>query len=231
MPSMKGEPVDNMMGAAQAQQQGQPMDQNDPKVKQTMERAKKYEVVLMQIMHGKKTRDQVIEVLKSNPDPYITVPKAAMTINDMGVQSMKQGGIDVEPGVQLVASQLVLNDLIELGQASEAFMVEEDDIEAILEDTYQAYVERGLKDKSIDPIQLQLEVQQIMDPEMLAGGMAMGAGKVPGVPDQRAVIEQNALMREDAAVKKAQGQQAKKDAVAKRDKMTALASNQMMQEK
>jgi hypothetical protein len=227
MPNFKGEPVAPV--AAPADAQNKERDPNDPEVKQIMERGKKYETVLMNILHGKKTRDQVIEVLKSNPDPYITVPQAAMTVNDMGVMTMKRGGIDVEPGVQLVASQLLLNDLFELGQASEAFELQEGDIEAIIEDTFQSYVERGLKDKSIDPIQLQLETQQIMTDEQAAAGAVMGHGSVPMQPDRRAVMEHEVQSRVHQEREKDGAKQAKQQAVQKRDELTALAVEQKMQ--
>jgi len=227
MPNFKGEEAAPVSTPADAGQKG--ADPNDPRVQKVKERAKKYETVLMNILHGKKTRDQVIEVLKSNPDPFVTIPQAAMTVNDMGVMNMKRGGIDVDPGVQLVASQFLLNDLIELGHASESFQLEDEDIEGLVEDTYQMYIQRGLKDKSIDPVQLQLEVQEIMTDEQAAAGAVMGQGAVPVQPDRRAVMENEVQSRVHEEKQKAGAAQSKQQAVQKRDELTALATEAKVQ--
>lgn len=229
MPNFKGEQVDPVASPAmnpESQGQGQ-MNENDPKVQQLIQRGKKYEVVLMNLLHGKQTREDVLAVLKSNPDPYVSVPTAAMTINDMGVAHMKQGGVEVDPAVQMVASSLLLNDLLLLGEGAEAFQLQEGDAEAILEDTYQQYIHRGLKDKSIDPIQLQAEVQKVMTEEQAVGGVMMMPKGMGAQPSRQAMTEQTVQTRVHQEQTKQQGKQIKKEAMQKRDKMTALAQQKM----
>lgn len=167
--------------------------EDDPQAQQITKKAEGYKTMLMTLLHSKETREDVLDILRGSNDPYITVPQAAMAVNDMGVVNMERGGVKVEPAVQLASSQYLLEDLVQLGQAIGQF--QEADMEALSEDTYQIYVERGVKDGSIDPIQLQLEAEQLMTDNQLAAGTAMGAGQVPGRPSQQAMTEQYASKR------------------------------------
>lgn len=197
-----------------------PQDGQDPKVQEIIKKAKGYENVLKQLIHGKKTRDEVINMLKATKDPLTSIPSAAMTINDMGLTTMKQGGVKVEEGVQLVASQYLLDDLVKLGQASGAFQdVDEQSLKAITEDTYQLYIERGLIDKSIDPIQLQIEAEKAMTEEQAAAGLVMGHEKVPTEPSQSAMTEQYASNKVNTAMSEKKAYDAKRQA---KEKQSAL---------
>lgn len=196
---------------------------DDPKTQEIIKKAKGYETVLKNLIHGKKTRDEVINMLKAGGDALVSVPQTAMTINDMGIATMKQGGIDLDPAVQMVASAYLVDDLLALGDACQAFEAEEDMVEAIMEDTYQMYIERGLKDKSIDPIQLQIEAQKAMTKEQAAAGSMMGAGSVPGQPSQQAMTEQYAQGRVNETVQADKAKQAKQGAQQKQQALTQMA--------
>lgn len=233
MPNFKDEAVDPILGAgSQGQDQQAQQAASSPQVQKVMREGKDYEVVLINLIHSKETRDDVIDMLKSNPDPYISIPQAILTINDMGVKAMKQGGMEISTGAQLVASQFLFDDIVELGKASSSFELGEADIPAIMEDTYQAYVEKGLGDKSIDPIQLQVEVQKAMTEEQVAGGLVMGQGKVPNQPSQQAMVQQQV----DTSVHQATSQQrasiAKQDAKGKQQALQQQqAATQMTERK
>jgi hypothetical protein len=163
-------------------------DPNDPAVKKTMEQAKGYETILKNILHGKETREQVLGMLTD--DPLTSLPEAAMNVNDIAMRTMESGGVKVSAEVQMVASSFLLDDLSMLGEASQKFTLEDGDMEAILEDTFQIYIKRGLDDGSIDPIQLQLETEKLMTEEQIAAGVTMGHGKVPKKPDMIAARAQ-----------------------------------------
>ena len=215
-------------GPPQGPEKPQQVQSNDPKIKKVIQEAKGYETVLMQLIHGKKTRDDVIKMLKAGPDPFMTVPQAAMTINDMGVDMMKRGNAPVSVSAQLVSSQFILDDLLKLGQASGAFEFNEEDLPALVEDTYEMYVERGLNDYSIDPIQLQIEAQKAMTEEQMAGGVVLGHGKIPQQPDQRAMTEQYAQGQVRASQRASQERMAKKGA---QEKNRALGDMAMEHQK
>lgn len=194
-------------------------DANDPKIQAVIKKAKGYETVLKNLIHGKQTRDEVIEMLKGG-DAIMSVPQAAMTINDMAMDTMEKGGIKPDASVQMVASAYLIDDLIQLGEAAGAFKTEEGDLDHIMEDTYQMYIERGLKDKTIDPIQLQLEAEKAMTPEQMAGGLAVGHGEVPRRPSQEAMINQQVEGEVNRRTQAQSASQAKKQA---QEKQKALA--------
>lgn len=201
-------------------------DSQDPKVQEVLRKAKGYETVLKTLIHGDKTRDEVINMLKAGGDAMMSVPQAAMSINDMGLQTMKQGGINVEPSVQLVASSYLIDDLMQLGEAAGAFQIEEGMMESIFEDTFQMYVERGLGDGSIDPIQLQLEAEKAMTEEQAVAGITLGHGKVPQQPNQQALTEQYANRKVRSREKAIMEKQSRKET---QQKQTALAQSMAQQ--
>ena len=55
-----------------------------------------YTSLLMNLMHSPKTRDDVIGILGSSKDPYMTIPQAAMAINDAAANQIQQGGGKVD---------------------------------------------------------------------------------------------------------------------------------------
>jgi hypothetical protein len=197
-------------------------DENDPKVQAIIKKAKGYETVLKNLIHGKKTRDEVINMLKGG-DAIMSVPQAAMTINDMAMDTMNKGGLKPEASVQMVASAYLIDDLIQLGEAAGAFQTQDGDLDHIMEDTYQMYIERGLKDKSIDPIQLQLEAEKAMSPEQMAGGLAAGHGEVPRKPSQEAMINQQVEGEVNRRTSAQAASQAKAQAKEKQKAMTQQA--------
>lgn len=216
--SMKDQEVSPVMPGADGK--------SDPKTAAIIKKAKGYETVLKTLLHGEKTRDEVINMLKPGGDPLFSVPQAAMAVNDMAMHTMQQGGQKPDTAVQMVASQYLVDDLLELGVASQSFQIEGDPEgikAAVIEDTYQMYIERGLDDKSIDPIQLQLEAEKVMSEEQTVGGLMMGQGQVPRQPNQQAVIEQYAQGKADRKVKSMEASQAKKQAKEKQAALTQTA--------
>ena len=219
MPNYKDQEVEKVLPG-----QG---DSSDPKVQEILKKAKGYETVLKKLIHGEKTRDEVITMIKSNPDPYIVAPQVAVTVNDMGLNTMKQGGVEVERSVQMVASQFLIDDILLLGQGAAGWEVTDELTQAVVEDTYQVYVERGLKDKSIDPIQLQLEAQEVMSEEQLAAGLVMGEAKgTPQQPSEEVMTEQYADKKTHTAL---QGQREKGLAREAKGKQQALSQGQAQQ--
>lgn len=152
-----------------------------------------YTQVLTELLHSPKSRDSVTDTLTASPDPFDSVPLAAMKTNDMGVNLMKQSGVDVHFGIQLAASTFLISDLLHLGYAAAGWeQLDEQEMADIYEDTVQMVIERGLEDGSIDPIQLQLETEPLMTENQKAGGNALGQqGGVPEELQQGAMVEQH----------------------------------------
>ena len=127
--------------------------------------------LLSKVIHGPKTRDAVTDILTSTEDPFMTLPMAANQANESAVALAKKSGQEVGFDIQLAASSFLMNDLIHLGYAAAGWdELDENDIAELYEDTIQMTIEKGLKSGAIDPIQLQLEVEPLMDEDQQRAG-------------------------------------------------------------
>ena len=181
-------PAGNPTEEPQRTQIGQPVNPEDKKVQ---DRIDNYVVVLMNELHGSETRDAVLDILKNGKDPYIGIPEAAMAVNDAAVAKFEQNGVNVDLNTQFNASVYLVNDLMELGSKFGFFEVTQDDFAPLLEDSLQTYVERGLKDGTIDPIELQLTAEKFTSENQRIAGLYHGQENgVPPAPQQQQIIHQ-----------------------------------------
>jgi len=166
-----------------------------------------FSVVLMNVMHSEQMAGQTMKMLSAGQedgqsDPYLVIPKAAVTINDMAVNMMAETGEEVGFDVQLAGSSLLMNDLIQLGYANNLWpKMSQEEIAAVYEDTVQVVIERGLKDGSIDPIQLQVDAEKAMNPDQKRMGDALAQENGMEVePSNASIMEQHAVGRERSAL-------------------------------
>jgi hypothetical protein len=102
----------------------------------------------------------------------------------------------------------LVSDLIEVGNAGGYFKVDqEEQVRDITQATFQNYIERGLKDGSIDPIELQSSVEPLLNEQQKTMGSQFGGEhKVPERPNEETAMEVYGAERERAGVLKG-GQQ------------------------
>jgi hypothetical protein len=137
-----------------------------------------YILGLMKLLHSKETSPMVDDMLKNGGDPKVTIPKVAMLVN----QKMADATGKV-PSLRtaLAAFMYLVGDLIELGNKAGFFNIEtEEDISVILKATLQAYIEKGLKDGTIDPVELQKEIEPLLSEEQRTMGSEAANGS--GLP-------------------------------------------------
>ena len=165
--------------------------QRTPEDKKVQDRIDSYVVALMNELHGSETRDDVLDILKNGKDPYIGIPEAAMAVNDAAVAKFEQNGVEVDLNTQFNASAYLVNDLMEIGSKFGFFEVTQDDFAPLLEDSLQTYIERGLKDGTIDPIELQLTAESFTSENQRIAGLYYGQENgVPPAPQQQQIIHQ-----------------------------------------
>ena len=168
--------------------------QLDPKVEREVQA---YVMGLSKMLHGKKTQPQVVQMLKSGGPPEQLVPQVALLVNDQMESAVKQKGQKPSLEVLLGAAQFLVGDLVEMGNALGVFQVEtEEQVAPILQNTMQTYIEKGLKDGSIDPVELQQKVEPLMPEDMRqkALGIAEAEG-LPAEPNQMTAMEAYAQKR------------------------------------
>lgn len=208
-------PTENPTEEPQRTPKDQPVNPEDQK---KQDKVDSYVVALMNELHGSETRDDVLEILKNGKDPYIGIPEAAMAVNDAAVAKFEQNGVKVDLNTQFNASQFLINDLMEIGSKFGFFEVTQDDFAPLLEDSLQTYVERGLKDGTIDPVELQLTAEKFTSENQRIAGLYHGQENgVPPAPQQQQIIYQ---MQQNAA----------REATAEEKKKQAVAAGQLQQQ-
>ena len=139
-----------------------------PAVQKEMEA---YRTILNKILHPKDTRTEVLGMLESG-DMEMAVPMAALQIDKMAADST---GGKVSTEARLGGGVYIVSELIELGMASGYWpQPTEEEAQLVFQDTLQDYVEVGLKDGTIDPIELQQGTEGLLNPEQSQMGMQMG---------------------------------------------------------
>lgn len=180
------------------QQQGQPQGEGpqlDPEKKKEIEGISN---LFMKFLHGPKTRDQVYEVLKAAP-PEKSIPQAAMIIVQLTKGNLKKKGVMPSLEVMMGAGMYLVSDLVEIVNAG-GFNIEQpigdEESVAILQDTMQQYIEQGLKDKTVDPIELQALVEPAMNDQQHSVGARIAQEQgIPPAPGQNAAMETYANKR------------------------------------
>lgn len=197
------------MANIEMEQEGAPMEQRvgqeapvDPSVQEVpvdpkaQKDANAYTTGLMKMLHSKETSPKIMEMLKAGP-PEVVVPQTALLVNQQMEDGLKAKGSKPSLETLLSASVYLTQDLVEMGNTAGLFQVSEEQVGPIMQATMQQYIEKGLKDKSIDPVELQTLVEPLMDEGQQ--GLALEAGAASGIPttpDQNTAMEQYATKRE-----------------------------------
>jgi len=145
-----------------------------------------YNAALMQIMHNPKTSKSVVEMLKSAP-PEQSITSVAIQLTDTVSKSFEKKGTKVEDSVKLCGAMYLVSDLSEIGNTAGLWdkEVTSDQIGPLLTKVLTRYIHSGLRDKSIDPVQLQEQAQDLFsDKQKEIGGTIQ---KKLGLPDEPTV--------------------------------------------
>lgn len=151
---------------------------------------------LSKLLHSKQTSNKVVEMLKAGK-PEQTIPHTALLLNSQMEETVRAKGKPPSLEVLFESGQFLVGDLIEIGNAAGIFQLEtEEQIAPILQSTFQQYIRAGLKNKTIDPIELQQKVEQMMPEDVKAQGLQMAERTgVPLKPDQSTAMEAYAMQR------------------------------------
>lgn len=149
-----------------------------------------FKTLLTKLMHSKQTRDNTMEMLKSGP-PQISVPQAALALNQQAEDAMKSRGIKISNDVKLAGSVFLVTDLIELGNAGAEWEgpVDEQEAKLIYQDTLQDYIESGVRKGELDPMELQQQTEPLLtEDQRRVGAQFAEQGGVPMQPQQEQML-------------------------------------------
>jgi len=154
----------------------QAVPQEQPKVSPEVERkVNAYISALSKLMHGKETKNHVYKMLQSG-EPMVTIPRSAIEINRQAEEAFKRGGATPDLDTLFAGSQFLILDLIEIGNAGGFFQLDPQDpnvLGPLVQSTVQPYVEEGLKNGTIDPVELQNKIEPMLTDEQRAQGGLM----------------------------------------------------------
>lgn len=183
-------PIDSLRAEANGEQ-----DKMSPELKAELQN---YKTLLTKLIHSKEKRDSTLDMLKAGP-AMISVPNAALTLNRQAEEIMNQNGIQVSINTKLAGSVYLVSDLIELGNVAAEWdtQVGEQEAKEIYQDTLQDYIDKGLKDKTIDPLDLQQRAEPLMNEQQRALGTQFA--KQQGIPlepsNQQIVGNQRSMLQ------------------------------------
>ena len=171
---------EEMQAVPQGQPEGPATGQSETPSVELQKQADTYLTGLSEVIHGKKTRQSIMDMLGSGP-PEKMVPATAMEVNAVMEDSIKTKGQKPNLDILFAAIQFTVGDLIEVGNAAGIFqLTEKGPVSQILQSTMQKYIEKGLTDGSIDIVELQEKAEAAMPKDVRA--QMLGQGKAAGFP-------------------------------------------------
>lgn len=140
-----------------------------------------YVTTLMHIIHNPKTAQSVQEMLKSAP-PEQSIPSATLQINKTAEGAFSKGG-KLEDQVKLTGAMYTVLDLAEIGNTGNFWnkKLGEKEVQACLQEVLTRYIHAGIKDGTIDPIELQAEAEKLFNDKQKE--VCTSIQKEAGLPD------------------------------------------------
>ena len=131
---------------------------------------------LTDMLYHPEGKEAIQNMLQESP-PEQAIPTAVNTIftkfEDMAKQ--KKGPVPLD--IKLASGVHLFSEVMELAEAAGVIAedIPEEAMQSLLRDSMQMYIQRGLKDKSIDPIELQQQVEPMLSGEEKEIGMHFAA--------------------------------------------------------
>jgi hypothetical protein len=144
---------------------------NIPKLdKKTEKEVEVYITGLSKLLHSKETRGIVLDTLKEGGEPTKTIPHLAMTLNAQMEGRLREKSKPPSLEVLMNGGIFLVGDLIQMAQGVGVLPADMDEQsqQQLLQSTMQQYIEKGLADGTIDPIELQEKTNAMLPEEQRA---------------------------------------------------------------
>jgi len=158
------------------------------------EQLKTASAAMIDMAHDKRMSKNIHQMLQAG-QPQIAIPQAAMTIYSQ-FKSALGGKGKLGLDLSLAAYVILVDDFIDFGNQAGFYQLDEPTIAETMQNSFQLFIETGLKDKSINPIELQELVEPLLNEDQKQTGReaAQQAG-IPGKMTQQMATEQYANQR------------------------------------
>ena len=151
--------------------------------------------MMTDMIYNPKTKEAVQGMLTDVP-PEQGIPRAVNMIMTQFENFTRQQSGELPLEMKFASGMNAFGEITEMAQAMGKLPKDmtEEQTEPLLKATMEQYVMKGLKDKTIDPIELQLKVEPLLTPEEQLMGRQMGDQYgVPGQPTQQ-MANENMMM-------------------------------------
>lgn len=180
-------------------------------------KTERYMSSLASLVHNGKTKDAIYEALQST-SPDKSIPATALQINEKVESAVREKGGKPALTTMFNSMLFLTTELATIGQEGGFFQLSREDVIPIYENTLKQYIQKGLKDRTIDPIELQKTAESYMTPEQRQQGLALAkengvsqeAGSMAAMEmyaDQRVQKERGVFQRKADAELQQQQQQ------------------------
>lgn len=141
---------------------------------------------LTDMLYNAETKASVQAMLQKGK-PEQSIPFAVNSVFQKFESMTKQKNGDMPLDIKLAGGVHLFSEVMELAEALGVIPEDmpEEAMQPLLKETMQQYITKGLKDKSIDPIDLQRRVEPLLSQEEREIGLQLGAGQgTPGEMSQ-----------------------------------------------
>jgi hypothetical protein len=169
---------------------GQPQEANamDPNQVQELSPEKKEQIkmvnsTLTDMLYHPDAKAHIQSMLKQG-DPMQTIPAAVNTIFSKFEDMASKGKGAMPLDIKLAGGIHLFSEVMELAEAQGVIPEDlpKEQLQPLLKATMQQYIQKGLKDKTIDPIELQKQVEPLLSQEEREIGLDMAGGT--GTPNE-----------------------------------------------
>jgi hypothetical protein len=161
------------------------------------------------IIYNSKTQPAILQELQSDPVPVKAIGMTANHIHQILLEGLEREGESMNDRTMFLGGAHIVSELIMLGETAGLFQLSQDERMDALQMTIQIYFEKGLKDGSIDPVELQKEIEPLMTKEQREfglramesqgisktappsggiGGRSLGAAEMPASSQQGGIV-------------------------------------------
>lgn len=122
------------------------------------------------VVFGEKSQNAILQSLQSGNGPIDSVARTANLIHKRLQSSLEKEGEKMTEITMCLGAAHLVSELIVLGEAAGLFEMSDQDRMEAFRQSLQMYFAQGLKDGSIDPVELQKTIEPLMNEEQRAFG-------------------------------------------------------------
>lgn len=193
---------------------------------QTTKKKEAYNTGILKLMYNKDTKKSIYQILQSG-EPQATIPKAAELINTQMDKAVANNGKEVDLGTRINGLIFTSMELGNLGTAAGFFDLKQEDMAPIVQESLKGFVQKGLSNGTLDPIEMQQVAESLMTPEDKE--KAMQFTRKAGLPEKPGVRAAMEMYAGQKVSKEKQKYMQRMNAMKQRDSMAAQQQQQQEQ--